>query len=273
MSNEEKIPTGIYYVIPAQVFEDDRLEHSETVFYGLLSGLSFSSGFCFASNEYLAKRMRVDERTIRKWLERLEDFGYVKREIKKEGFKWDRKIFITHAVVNSNNSYERTYKAGSRGLPGPDQADFQGHIVSKALESKEELVCIRDEDKASQIIKKKHPDGHFQEISLQDIFKRAVLERKSWSTEEIYDCWKILSEYEGYVRDPMAFFEGTIKNLQTKKRSNFINGGKKCQKQTKQTKNESETPNASTLGNDTKERRSLASLALEMEQMKKSCSG
>ena len=131
MSSEEKIHGSIYYVIPAQVFEDKDLEDSEKMFYGLLSGLAFSNGFCFASDAYLAKRKGVDERTISRWLEKLEKKGYVRRDTKKNGMFWDRKIFIMHSHVNSNKSYERAPKSPSNGRTCQDRTDPHVDIESE----------------------------------------------------------------------------------------------------------------------------------------------
>lgn len=128
---EKPIRSGLYYVIPSQVFEDDRLEHSETVFYALLSGIAWNDGYCYASNDYLAKRMKVDERTIRKWLERLENFGYIHRETSKKGMFWERKIFISHSVPVSKDVYERNRGAASKGPGRPDEEELEGRKVSE----------------------------------------------------------------------------------------------------------------------------------------------
>jgi RimJ/RimL family protein N-acetyltransferase len=107
------------------------------MFYALLSGLAHSNGFCFASDAYLAKRKKVDARTIRKWLENLEKKGYIKRETKKNGMYWDRKIFIMHSRVNSNNNYERKPTPASNGPTGPHREGVEGHIESEATAASE----------------------------------------------------------------------------------------------------------------------------------------
>lgn len=125
----EEHKSGLYYVILSAVLEDTRLEHSEIVFYALLSGLATVQGYCFASDEYLAKRMRCKERTVRDWLLRLEKFGYIERETKKEGMLWDRKIFVHHGL--SKSSYERHPSAVRSGGAVPDREALQCRIVSK----------------------------------------------------------------------------------------------------------------------------------------------
>ena len=82
---EEKHSGSLYYVIPAQVFEDERLESNHLKLYALISGLAHSNGYCFASNDYLAQRMRKDIRSIQRWIDVLESTGYIKREITKNG--------------------------------------------------------------------------------------------------------------------------------------------------------------------------------------------
>ena len=95
-SQKQSRTAGMYYVIPAQVFEDAKLEHSEINFYALLSGLAFNDGYCWASDKYLASRMRVEDRTIRKWILKLEKLGYIRRETERKGLRWERKIFLCH---------------------------------------------------------------------------------------------------------------------------------------------------------------------------------
>ena len=105
MSKEENRKGGMYYVAPAQIFDDERLEPAELKFYMLLSGLAHGDGYCYAGNSYLAERMHRKERCVQNWLDKLEDLGYIHREITKKGMETDRKIYITHA--NSNISYKR----------------------------------------------------------------------------------------------------------------------------------------------------------------------
>jgi hypothetical protein len=154
MQKEKKIPSGIYYVIPAQVFEDDRLEHSETVFYALLSGLSFSEGYCYASDKYLSDRMKVEPRTIKKWLLKLETFGYIKRATEKKGMTWDRKIYICHAKIDSSNCYERTYGSPTKGTASPFEREPQFPIVSKEREEEEEEGFAPTEEERRELDKR-----------------------------------------------------------------------------------------------------------------------
>jgi hypothetical protein len=219
---------GLYYVIPSFVMECEDLEHSEIVFYALVSGLALNKGYCFASDEYLAERMRVDERTVRNWLVKLEKFEFLKRETVKKGMYWDRKIYIL--FKNSNNCYEGTYNSGSNGSTVPDREDAHFRKVGEVNLVSKEVVC-NGPPVGAQIerITKVHVDGHEMEISLQDIFKEAVLQRKNWNTQEIQEAWEILRKYNGKIREPIPFFEGTIRNLRNEKKAKHLQKqGKIC---------------------------------------------
>lgn len=236
----ENVKSGLYYVIPSQVFEDKRLEPSEIIFYALLSGLAFSDGYCYAGDEYLAGRCDCSARQIQHMLEKLESLGYVHRDTKKEGMKWKRKIFITHS---SKNVYETKHSSGSSGSTVPDRVEAHCDIVSKENIVSKNIVCypLPDEEKKEaleigqealslpQEVTKKTPDGKEISISLNDVLLNAIKKRRSWNTKQIHEAWKILAEYDGPIRDPHHFIEGTIKNLNNAKISEHLSKqGKLC---------------------------------------------
>lgn len=78
---------------------------------------------------------------------------------------------------------------------------------------------------------KKRPDGSVVVCYLEQVFFQATKNKMDWKTSEIYEAWKILADYSGFIRDSFAFIEGTIKNLRTKQKSEYLkkNGDKKCQ--------------------------------------------
>lgn len=82
-------------------------------------------------------------------------------------------------------------------------------------------------------VSKKHPDGHMHEITLEEVFKQAVLQRKSWTGAEINDAWKILVDYRGEVREFVGYIEGTIANRKNEKKGQAFANHKRneqCQK-------------------------------------------
>ncbi len=106
MTNPENFQTSLYYVIPSQVFDDESLKAESCMLYALISGLSSGEGYCYASNEYLAKRMKLSSRRIQVWMVALEKRGYIRKEIERNSRGTTRKIFITHARVSQPKNQE-----------------------------------------------------------------------------------------------------------------------------------------------------------------------
>lgn len=85
--------------------------------------------------------------------------------------------------------------------------------------TEEETVCSAP-PVGSQISKvvKTTSDGKELIIRQDDIFKRAIAERREWTTAEIMEAWDILVESRGVVNCGFGFIEGTIKNRKVKKK-------------------------------------------------------
>jgi len=64
-------------LIPPSVFSDSKLADSEKLLFGKLLGLTNKTGFCWASNSYLADMFVVSERSIQRRIGALEKRGYV----------------------------------------------------------------------------------------------------------------------------------------------------------------------------------------------------
>lgn len=82
----------------------------------------------------------------------------------------------------------------------------------------EEDIVLSDPLVASRISKivKTTSDKKDLIISQDDMFRRAIGERKDWTPSEMAQAWQILAECQGVVNDGFAFMEGTIKNIRQK---------------------------------------------------------
>jgi len=70
-----------YATIPATVRYDDELTSSEKLFYGEITALSNKHGYCFATNSYFSNLYKVSDRTIIRWINKLEGKGYINKQI------------------------------------------------------------------------------------------------------------------------------------------------------------------------------------------------
>ena len=66
---------GYYYVIPAQLVESGDLLLGAV--YGVIAYLASKDGYCYASNEYLGKRLKKCTRTITRYVWKLEKLGWI----------------------------------------------------------------------------------------------------------------------------------------------------------------------------------------------------
>lgn len=66
-----------FAIIPLTVLHDQRLPASAKLLFGELSNLCQQTGYCWASNAYLAKLFRVDKLTVSRWIAALRRAGYI----------------------------------------------------------------------------------------------------------------------------------------------------------------------------------------------------
>jgi len=90
-------PTPNYFiVIPSHVLDDERIDDATAMLFGRISSLTTNRGYCFASDEYLAKLCRTTRSPLQRRLKTLRDCGYIRIETTKNGMLWDRKIFLNY---------------------------------------------------------------------------------------------------------------------------------------------------------------------------------
>ena len=71
----------------------------ETVVLSYIEGLSRKKGFCFASNKSICGALKINDRTLYRVLNKLEDKEYIKRVTKSVGNCCkERKIFVSPDV-------------------------------------------------------------------------------------------------------------------------------------------------------------------------------
>ena len=79
-----------YAILNAEVRYDKRLSPFAKLMYAEVTALTNKEGFCWANNFYFAKNFETTERTVQRALSKLEDLGYITKEITNDS----RKIYI-----------------------------------------------------------------------------------------------------------------------------------------------------------------------------------
>lgn len=73
-----------YAIIPATVRYDKGLPAGAKLLYGEITALCNQEGFCWANNSYFAELYDVSDKTVRRWVQALEDRGYIVKNIEYE---------------------------------------------------------------------------------------------------------------------------------------------------------------------------------------------
>jgi len=89
-------------LIPASVFSDTKLSDSEKMLFGKLLGLTNKTGYCWASDRYLASLFDVSERSIQRRLNSLKKRGYI--EIEQNGRRYIRVVLEGDRIVDEGTT-------------------------------------------------------------------------------------------------------------------------------------------------------------------------
>lgn len=129
MMNEEMQP-HYYMNIPAFVWDDtDLLRKPKAILlYGHISTLANKKGYCWATNDYFAKQLKVDKRTVIDYVNLLIEKGYIKRKIfHKENSKEVEKRILSIFTTPSDTDFTRF---GDSKFITPSDVDFTENNTS-----------------------------------------------------------------------------------------------------------------------------------------------
>ena len=83
---EERSPS-FYAIITGPVLDCMELTDSAKLLYGRITSLADRSGYCWASNKYLAEIAHCGERTVSRLLAQLEELGFISTDMELTGGK------------------------------------------------------------------------------------------------------------------------------------------------------------------------------------------
>ena len=116
---------SFYAIIPASVRYDSDLPANAKLLYGEITALCNAYGYCFASNEYFAALYGVDDRTVRRWLNQLEDKNYIIRGYEKDELSGRKRrvIRLIDSILREAASEGGTKMSGKGGQKCPVTPD------------------------------------------------------------------------------------------------------------------------------------------------------
>jgi len=82
-------------VLPSAIFFNNKLEASAIKCYAIIRNLTRLTGYCFASNAYLASVLDCSETSVKVWIRSLKQEGFINIYTDKTGIHWSRKIAVS----------------------------------------------------------------------------------------------------------------------------------------------------------------------------------
>ncbi len=104
--NEENA-IGYYSIIPSTILYNNNLKPNQKLLYAIITSLSCKEGYCFASNKYLAEKLKVNPKTISNWISDLNSKGFIIVDIEKNENNQviQRRIYINDTPYPLKNGY------------------------------------------------------------------------------------------------------------------------------------------------------------------------
>lgn len=161
--------------LPASIFFNKNIEQTTVKLYACIRNLTHISGYCYATNKYLASLMDSSEASIKRWLKCLKREGYIDIETNKEGIHWERRLYLSdrfkkslrrltdelppahgRAGPSSRMSYrveeELSKEELSKENPPTPKGEFFGRFVQLTKEEYSELSVKYSSDRLNEVI-------------------------------------------------------------------------------------------------------------------------
>lgn len=181
-----------YAVIPADVRYDDRIPANAKLLYGEISALIGSDGFCFASNQYFADIYGLTPVTVARLVSKLEDAGYIKRELEKDktGQVVRRKIYLSVSVpdVQPLNNFDNT----------PQQNCWDG-INKNVKDTNTSITNIEKENKKEKAAKPAQLSDDELRTLVTDCIQKVATER--WTRDDKNTLYRLVMDLYDPARE------------------------------------------------------------------------
>lgn len=140
---------NLFLNIPVGVAHDDRLKDKDKLLYGEIYAMLNVTNNFFMSNAAMAKRLNCTNRTVIACLNRLEEYGYIKRNNVYDG----KQIVHREISLGSETGFTGVVTSASRGyrssLHGGSEAGFtDNRTINRASNRTEEDILSGKPDHA-----------------------------------------------------------------------------------------------------------------------------
>ena len=81
-------------VLDDSIVKSNSINSTDKLVYGIIKALSNNLGYCYASNDYISKKVNLSKRTISKSISNLRKANYIRVET----INYQRNIYLTSEV-------------------------------------------------------------------------------------------------------------------------------------------------------------------------------
>ena len=236
---QNQVHHSFYAVIPAPVMRCKDLEPNAKLFYGDITALCNQQGYCWATNKYFCDLYDVDDRTIRRWVESLQQNGFIRVEINRGGFGTSRKIYISNefqkmftAGQNCPDMRTKMSKPSDKNVrssynnitqekdirirqqqqgESPKSEGSDNPICDAVVVSKNSFPDKEKKEHASETIEYTSPGGKKKSISSSEIYRFFL--KKSFATEIVQKAIQIARKCDSPIGDILKYLEGICFSL------------------------------------------------------------
>ncbi len=81
-------------ILDDSIVKSNSISSTDKLVYGVIKALSNNLGYCYASNDYISKKVNLSKRTISKSISNLRKVNYIRVET----INYQRNIYLTSGV-------------------------------------------------------------------------------------------------------------------------------------------------------------------------------
>jgi DNA-binding MarR family transcriptional regulator len=175
-----------YATIQSRILCATDISANQKLLIALIANLSNAKGYCFASNEYLGKRLNIKKDSVRKLLTDLEDKNYIGRVIK---LRADYSVELRVLTVVERHDNPTTFDVEDEVYTPKDESMVPPGQISPTPQ----INILDPQDKSAYIITK---NNNKVNNKVNTVPKEEISELPSLDTVEQLVLWCIESNRE-----------------------------------------------------------------------------
>lgn len=137
-------------MLPGVIRFDKRLPPNAKLLYGEIKALCDQQGYCWASNNHLAKLYGVQAKVISRWISLLNRFGYVKIEVHRGN---QRKIYVNSDPLQKGSTLPSTVEQRNSIVEGDlskSRSEEHLHLINNIIDYNYRLYNRKDHDSSTK---------------------------------------------------------------------------------------------------------------------------